>query len=68
MKEQIPKWRLQKVEVFRDGILDYIFSGYDLQKDGVTICKFGIDSLNELKEFFAKLELTNPPQGHNIKI
>lgn len=59
---QIPKWRLEKVEVIRNGVLDREFSGYDLQKDGITICKFGIDSLGELKKFFEQLEL--PPASH----
>ena len=54
---KIPKWRLEKVEVIRNGVIDTVFSGYELQKDGIQICKFGIDSLKELKEFFTKLEL-----------
>jgi len=53
------KWKLEKVEVFHNGIISNEVSGYDLQKNGLTICKFGLDSLAELKEFFANLHL--PP-------
>ena len=57
MKEIIPKWRLEKVEVIRNGKLDEVYSGYELQKNGFTICKFGLESLMELKEFFTNLTL-----------
>ena len=58
MLQQIPKWQLQKIEVIRNGVLDREFSGYDLQKDGIIICKFSIDSLGELKKFFEQLDLS----------
>ena len=57
MKKQT-KWTLGKIEVFRDGVVDKEFSGYDLQKNGTVICKFGLDSLRELKDFFEKLDLS----------
>lgn len=57
MKEIIPKWKIEKVEVVRNGIIDNIYSGYELQKDGIVICKFGLDSLTELKQFFKDLIL-----------
>ena len=59
MLQQIPKWQLEKVEVIRNGKLDNEFSGYDLQKNGIILCKFGLDSLKELKEFFSNLDLTS---------
>lgn len=59
MLQQIPKWQLEKVEVIRNGKVDNEFSGYDLQKNGITICKFGLHSLIELKDFFSNLDLTS---------
>ena len=53
MKTEIPKWRLQKVEVVREGIVDDEFSGYELQKNGLAVCKFSEESLREVKEFFS---------------
>ena len=53
----MPKWRLQKVEVVRDGIVDDEFSGYELQKNGSIVCKFSKESLREVKEFLKNLEL-----------
>jgi len=55
MLQIIPKWQLEKVEVIRNGKLDEVYSGYELQKNGFTICKFGLESLKELKEFFTNL-------------
>jgi len=52
-------WRLQKVEVFRDGILDEQYSGYSLLKNDIEVCKFSMDSLNQVKEFFTNLEIPN---------
>ena len=57
MEQIIPKWRLEKVEVIRNGELDNEFSGYELQKNGLQICKFGLDSLKEVKELFANLNI-----------
>ena len=50
----LPKWRLEKVEVIRNGIINQEFSGYELQKNGIIVCKFGLDSLKELKELGLK--------------
>ena len=57
MKQIIPKWALRETTVTHYGVIDKDYSGYDLLKNGVPICKFGHDSLIELKEFFAKLEI-----------
>ena len=57
MKEIIPKWRLEKVEIIRNGKVDQEYSGYELQKNGLIICKFTINSLQEVKEFFVNLTL-----------
>jgi len=57
MKKEIQKWSLEKVEIIRNGKLDEEFSGYELQKNGFAICKFGLESLMELKEFFTNLTL-----------
>ncbi|MEK6881644.1 MAG: hypothetical protein AABY22_18640 [Nanoarchaeota archaeon] len=51
MKKEISKWRLVKVEVIRDGVLDVDYSGYELQKEGIALCKFSEESLKEVKEF-----------------
>ena len=56
MKTQIPKWQIEKVEVFRNGILDEEYSGYELQKNGLMINKFSLESLSELKQFFKQYE------------
>lgn len=55
MKQTIPKWRLQKVEVIREGVIDQEFSGYELQKNGMVICKLSLDSLKEVREIFNQL-------------
>ena len=62
MKKEIQKWSLEKVEVIRNGKLDEEFSGYELQKNGITICKFSLESLMELKEFFTNLTLQKSKQ------
>jgi hypothetical protein len=57
MKKEIPKWFLKETTVSHDGVVDEAYSGYELQKEGITLCKFAKESLGELKEFFAKIEL-----------
>lgn len=63
MKEAIPKWRLEKVEVVRNGKIDGEYSGYELQKNGVMLCKFKLESLVELKELFTNFVL--PPNNND---
>ena len=57
MKQIIPKWQLEKIEVIRNGKIDEAYIVYELQKEGIKLCSFGPNSLKELKEFFAKLNL-----------
>jgi len=58
MKTIDPKWKLVECTVFRDGIEDADYSGFELQKHGITVCKFSKESLKELKEFFANFTIT----------
>ena len=63
MEKEIPKWRIQKIEIFREGKLDeeYI-SDYELQKNGTMICKLSLESLKEVKD------LTMPPHQENKEV
>ena len=56
---QMPGWRIEKVKVIRDDILDEDCSGYELQENGNTICKLDLESLRKLKQFFEQLDLPN---------
>lgn len=51
------KWSLQKIDVYREGILDVEYSGYELQKDGLGLYKFSLESLKGIKELLNSSEI-----------